>query len=59
MRDGHLDLWPPRKQPLKQLPAHLTVQLAYTVNRATSANRQISHVERFCGIVTVSAAERE
>ena len=59
MRHRHFDLRPSRKQCLKDSPAHLSVQLADTVDGATSTDRQIRHVEGLRRIVLVSPSQRQ
>src|SRR5215471_898136 len=59
MAHRHLIARPARKERLKECAAHLAVQAADAVNRATPADCQVRHVEFFIGIVGVLASKRQ
>src|SRR5208283_187848 len=57
--DWNVDLWPTRKERLKDAPAHLAVQPAHSVDDAATPHGEIGHIEIFRVIIRVCAAESE
>ncbi len=57
VRNRNFVLRPVRKERQKEVPAHLPMQATHPIDRPTSANRKIGHVERFRRVVRVLAAE--
>ncbi len=57
--DGDFSFGPAGEQHLKKALAHLSVQAGHAVDVATSAHRQVGHVERLAGIRRVAASQGE
>src|SRR5664280_2037149 len=57
--DRHFVHRPARKERLKKVPAHFTVQTAHAIHGPASADRQIGHIEILCGVIRVLTAQRQ
>ena len=52
-------LRPSRKEWLKDMPAHLPVELAYAIDLAAATDRKLGHIEGFRSISRVLPSHRE
>src|SRR3984893_12355447 len=59
MSDRDFVLRPAWKERQKDLPAHLSVQATYAIDRSAPADRQICHIEACRRVVRFLAAQRE